>query len=365
MLLLLLACRTSPPETELDVDQVTTSVRSGPPESRRWAQAVITGLRAAEQPIHRSQVCQVLAVIEQESGYQANPPVPGIAGMVREELAERLRSLGPLQDDALDALLAIRAPDSELTYEQRLEAARNERDLDLLYREVLDHAADTVPVIGSMTQALLPGVLERLNPVTTVGSMQVRVDYALEHRRAADVPRKALRDHLYTLEGGVLFGTLRLFDGAQGYDAPIYRFADYNAGPYSSRNAAFQRQLQTITGQPVTADGDLLVYNDRGRPRADQNGETVRVLTDWAQTLEPPLPRSRILADLEHEKSARFERTDTWGAVRTAFAEKMGREPAYAIVPDVALDSPKLQGAWSTSTFANRVDRRYRDCLER
>lgn len=362
--LVLVGCGSPEGPPQLTEAQVTAKVRPGTEQPERWARAVIAGLERAEQPVTPQTACQVLAVIEQESGYQANPPVPGIDRMVEQELRDQLSFLGPLDDAAFEALLNVRAGQDQPTYGERLRAAETERDLDLLYREILDHAASTVPVVGSATQKLAAGWLERHNPVSTVGSMQVKVDFARDQRNGDDVPRRELRDHLYTIDGGVRFGTLRLFQTAD-YADPLHRFADYNAGPYASRNAAFQRQLQTISGQTVQSDGDLLVYNDRGRPRGQQNGQTVTVLTRWAGDSGLDLPPDRIVRDLRNEKSAAFEETATWKAVRDGFEAKLGREPAYAIVPVVTLDSPKLNGNWTTESFAKRVNRRYRACLER
>ena len=44
------------------------------------------------------------------------------------------------------------------------------------------------------------------------------------------------------------------------YEKPIYRFADYNSGMYSSRNAAFQSMLNSLTDAELSLDGDLLLY---------------------------------------------------------------------------------------------------------
>ena len=51
--------------------------------------------------------------------------------------------------------------------------------------------------------------------------------------------------------------------------------------------------------------------------------------------------------------------------MRAYWEAEQGKEAPYARVPDVELDSPKLSGNWTTRTFAERVQRRYKDCLQR
>lgn len=55
------------------------------------------------------------------------------------------------------------------------------------------------------------------------------------------------------------------------YDKAIYRFADYNSGVYSSRNAAFQRMLNALTKTEISLDGDLLLYNKDGDVKSNQS----------------------------------------------------------------------------------------------
>lgn len=362
--LLLLSCRPAP-DPGLTVAQVQGYVPSGTADREAWAGAVHQAIRAAGQPVDEDHVCQVLAVIEQESGYAPDPAVPGLAGIALRELeqsaAERLGRLG---DDALELLLDVTPEGSEVSFRERLAKVRTERDLDRLYRDLVRHHEGRLWGLSTARAVLAPGLAERENPVTTAGSMQVAVAWALEHPAERGQSTDEVREALYTVPGGVHYGTKRLFDQDAPYREPIHRFADYNAGVWASRNAAFQERVADLSGEKLTLDGDLLVYNRRGRARRQQDGETVGALFAWVATGVPDLDNKRVRADLELEKSAKFEQTATWRAVQEAWSATHG-EPRYARVPEVTLDSPKLAGTWTTATFAKRVQKRYDACRAR
>ena len=366
MSLLLLACVGGPePVPELSVEELTRLVRKDAEDREGWATDVRDALRRAERPVDADHACQVLAIIEQESGYDPDPAVPGLAGIVEEELtAEVEDKLGFLGDTALSMLLDVAPEGREQTFREQMGAVRTERDVDLLFRDLQAHHAQKAPRLASGVERIAPRMLERLNPVSTAGSMQVQVAYAQAHPVSEGLGREAVRDLLYTRHGGVLYGTLRLFDHDADYDSPVYRFADFNAGQYASRNAAFQTQLGELTGTELAPDGDLLIWNERGRP-ANADGETVNALLDWRAAQAPDFTEARLRLELRTEKQRAFESTKTWRLVRASWAEEHGREPAYARVPDVALDSPKLSGQWTTRFFAEKVQGRYESCLVR
>ena len=195
--------------------------------------------------------------------------------------------------------------------------------------------------------------------------MQVSVrfaeDWARAHKGNAATPA-AVRESLYTRPGGVYYGTARLLYFPAGYDDMIYRFADYNAGLYTSRNAALQSQVAFLTGKTLVLDGDLLSYDKNGSPR-DDDTQSLRALQLFAERFAPQLSPRQLRQDLLAEKTLAFEDTATYRAVKSAVAQRSGAPAVYAILPEVAISSPKFSGTRSTAWFAHSVQRRYESCL--
>ena len=365
-LILLLACRfvaRTPPDPGLTEAEIATLVRPGTEHAESWARDVRAALVAAHQVPDRDHVCQVLAVIEQESGYAADPAVDGLGAIVDRGIHEALDSLGPLEGPTRKALLDQVPPGETRTFEQRIRTVRTEQDVDRLFRDVVAYHREKAPKLAHLAELLFPRLLERYNPIATAGSMQVSVAWAQAVGRDEGLDAQAVRERLYTQAGGVHYGVRRLFEGAS-YDEPIFRFADYNAGVYASRNAAFQIHVGTVTGLDVVADGDLLAYDRNGRA-SGEDGQTMTALLAWRLQRAPDLSEGRLRRDVRKEKAQAFEETETWKRVRADFETVKQRAPKYAAIPDVALVSPKMTRSRTTRWFAEMVETRYRSCLAR
>ncbi|MEQ1565408.1 MAG: DUF1615 family protein [Myxococcota bacterium] len=361
-----LGCVTPPPpDPGLSVEQITALVRPDVKDRAGWAYDVRAALIAAGRTPSEEDVCAVLAIVEQESGYAADPSVPGLSGIAKAEIEEQLAVLGPVSDLGKDWLLSPVPEGQTLSFEQRLGRVKTERDLDVLFREIVSYHTGDVPGLQKAGALLMPARIDGLNPIRTAGSMQVSVSWAQELGGGEGLSRDAVREALYTRAGGLRYGTARLFAHEATYDDPSYRFADYNAGLYASRNAAFQEALAKVTGMKVAPDGDLLIWNDAGRLESKQSGQTMTAALVWRATLAPDLEESRVRADLRAEKTAHFEETETWRRVRETYRGKFDADPPYARLPDVALESPKIKKKWTTAWFAQSVDKRYEACRAR
>ncbi|WP_342378549.1 DUF1615 domain-containing protein [Myxococcus stipitatus] len=356
-----------PPPPRLTQQQVAKLIPPHVKEREGWARDVLTALEAEEVFPSPMTVCSVLAVIEQESGFQADPAVPNLSRMVRKRLEEHADTLGPLGRKALSSVLKGKAPGQKRTFDARLRAVHTERDLDRLFRDMLAYYEAEYPTTFA-TMNLASSLfssrrLEDLNPVTTAGSMQVSVRYAVE-KEGEDADPVKVRESMYTREGGVRFGTARLMGYEAAYPQPLFRFADYNAGLYASRNAALQAQVSQLTQVPLTLDGDLQLYDKNGVPRSEDS-KSLTALLSFRRQHAPELSENQVRRDVKKEKREDFESTETFRAVKRVYANQTGEAPAYAQLPQVTLQSPKLKGERTTAWFARSVDARFQKCQAR
>lgn len=315
-----------------------------------WATDIYAALATLEIPATPENICSTVAVTEQESGFQADPAIPGLPGIAWKEI-DRQRERAGVPKLLLDAALALPSGNGK-SYRERLDAVKTELQLSDLFEEFIGMVPLGKKFFGDR------------NPVRTGGPMQVSVAFAETHAAARPYPYPVssnLRREVFTRRGGMYFGIAHLLDYGAAYDRPIYRFADFNAGQYASRNAAFQNAVTQASGIPLDLDGDLLRY-DHGQPvREPGNTElAVRVLARRLGTNNDEIRR-----DLELAKAREFERTRLFSRV-FALADQVGGMPApRAVLPRIELHSPKITRKLTSDWFANRVESRYQTCLGR
>ena len=315
-----------------------------------WVTDIYAAFTAMQIPVTADNVCAVLAVTEQESSFRADPPVPGLPAIAWKEI-ERQAERASVPMLAVRAALLLPSPNGK-SYGERIGSVKTEKQLS----EIFEDFIGMVP-LGKTFFA-------NRNPVRTGGPMQVGIAFAESHAAAKPYPypvHGSIRHEVFTRRGGMYFGIAHLLDYPASYDSPIYRFADFNAGHYASRNAAFQRAVTIASGVPLTLDGDLLRY-DRGEPTADP-GETETALRTLAKRIG--MSTAQVRRDLELGRTYEFEQTRLYGRV-FALADKVNvTAVSRAVLPKIQLKSPKITRNLTTEWFANRVSTRYRSCLAR
>ena len=358
------------PPPALTAAQIQAAFPDGVGDPAGWAKDLLAAFGASGLVPDATRVCAVVAVLQQESGFQADPPVANLGTLVRTRLREEAERYGPLGPAAMDRLLKDRAPGDRRTFEERIKRLRTERELDLLFRDMLEAERREHPAMiatANLLDTLFRGRrLEDLNPVTTAGSMQVSVRWAVDYARSRGWPdaEESVRDALYTRAGGLRFGVPRLWGYALTDPDVLYRFADYNAGQYASRNAAVQRGLAQLTGIRLAADGDLLAYGSDGRP-VPEDSETLQAFRVFRERFVPSFPDARLRGDLEKAKEQDFEETPSYLALRRVYRERIGDPLPTASIPELELKSPKLRRGYTTAAYARNVLRHHRACLQR
>ena len=312
-----------------------------------WAIDIYAAFAAQGIDPTTQNLCATLAIAEQESGFRADPAVPGLGKIALAEI-DRRAAQHDVPRLLVHAALLFTSPNGK-SYDQRLAAARTEQDLSRIYEDFIG----SVP----LGKRLFAGD----NPVHTAGPMQVSVDFAQRYARAHTYPYPypatgSIRHEVFTRRGGVYFGVAHLLDYQASYSRLLYRFADYNAGFYASRNAAFQQTASLASGIPIALDGDLVRYDNTRQASA-----TEVAVGALARSLG--MSESQIHRALQQSDSAKFEQSTIYQRV-FALAEQQERRPLpRAVLPRITLESPKITHKLTTEWFANRVDQRYQRCM--
>jgi hypothetical protein len=190
--------------------------------------------------------------------------------------------------------------------------------------------------------------------------MQVNVAFAEQFSAATPYPypvKQSIDDEVFTRRGSLYFGIAHLLDYRAPYPVYLYRFADFNAGQYASRNAAFQNAVSIAAGIPLAADGALLPHD------ADANPEGATELAVRTQAARLSLSEAAIHSALTQGRAYSFETTVLYTRVFALAERKAGRSLPRAMVPQIKLAGPKIKRKLTTDWYAHRVDERFKRCL--
>lgn len=361
-----------PPERQpIDAAAVARATAApGVDDPAGWAADLTAALAASELGPTTERVCSALAVAEQESGFVADRPIADPGALVDAWIAAATyryepAGKGPFKD-ALTQVFATAAKGQSQSFMQRLRKSTTEGQMFAIYAELVDtfdyswpRAFETVKFAGEVDDI---GVFD-FHPLDTAGCMGVPVEF-IEARARAD--REDLSEAMaraYTRTGCLDLGVAKLLGGHDGYDDPIYRFAEHHGERFASRNAALQERIHTLTGRPIPYDGRLLFYEGNGEISL-RPSPTFLALLALRDRYGLPLSESKMMRDLGRERERRLEDTDTWAKIQQTYLSNTGRDAVYARIPD--LDYKDREGAPRTAAwFANQAVQRYRGCLLR
>ncbi|KMK91505.1 MULTISPECIES: DUF1615 domain-containing protein [Aeromonas] len=309
-----------------------------------WANDVVTALTSQGLTVSDHNVCTVLAVAEQEATYQADPVVPGLGKIAWKEINARAGKL-LIPEFMVRTALSIKSPTGK-TYAERIDKLRTEREMSEIFEDMIGEVPMGKQLFGNM------------NPVRTGGPMQVSVAFAEANTRGYPYPVKdSIRHEVFTRRGGIWFGTKHIFGYPADYPDTLYRFADFNAGWYASRNAAFQAAVSRLSGKNLALDGDLIRYD------SDLPGKTELAVHAIAGQLS--MSKQAIHQSLKLGDTAEFGQSDLYHRVFTLADQKVGKRLPRAILPGIQLKSPKITRNLTTAWFAKRVDEREQRCVQK
>jgi hypothetical protein len=353
LLILLAGCSSTPDKGSREPAEVRAQLVTLLPENladrQGWAADIQFAFQSMQLLPSTENLCAVLAVTAQETGFKADPAVPGLGRIAREEIDRRAARLG-IPQMAVSAALSLKSPDGR-SYATRIAKVQTERDLSLLYEQLIDQ----VPLGAQL--------LARANPVRTAGPMQVSIAFAEQHAAELDYPYAdagSIRHEVFTRRGGLYFGIAHLLGYRNSYTRHLYRFADFNAGWYASRNAAFQGAVTAATNVPLVEDGDLVIP-------ASLFGNQVGSTETAVRKLAGPLGMSdgQIRQALDQGRSFEFEQGALYAKVYALAEQRKGRPLTREALPNIRLESPKITRKLTTAWFANRVQERYQRCINK
>ena len=329
---------------------VSRLLPDGVADRAAWATDIYAAIAALDIPPTPENICAVVAITAQESGFRVDPTVPGLPAIAKKEI-ERRRERAGVPKVMLDAALALPSSNGK-RYGERLDAVKTELQLSDLFEDFIDR----VPLGRTF--------FADRNPVRTAGPMQVSISFAESFAAARPYPyplSDSIRSEVFTRRGGMYFGVAHLLDYRAPYDRYLFRFADFNAGRHASRNAAFQSAVTQVSGIPLVLDGDLLRYED-GRPTREP-GATELAIRVLARRLD--LGTGEIRRDLELGTTGGFEQSALYSRMFALADKASGKRVPRALVPDILLQGPKITRKLTTEWFARRVDGRHQACLQR
>ncbi len=170
---------------------------------------------------------------------------------------------------------------------------------------------------------------------------------------------------MYTIPGGVDAGVAALkpmfvqyaarYGSAGDLSWLFFVGMDYNYGPFSSRNMIEQIRIRDMSSvMDLQIDGDLLQYDDKGRP-SPKESETLKA----ASIALPSIPKKDIFDTFLLEKEPHYVYTDIHQKILTEHTARFGPTP-FAVIGDLRMgESSQIKYGITlrTRTYLNKLDK--------
>ena len=335
-----------------------------------WVQAILDGVERNRIPMCREIVGLVATLIAIESSFRVDPLAVDVSrGESLKRLLERteyefMEKYGPLVQLPGVHYVYLKYRDR---YLPKLAACHTEGEVDAVARDIAtDLARDASAFPGPIRNVIREQLNKLVYVVRTKGSMQLNFTRAKEvmKDRGEQFTDGELVEYMYTLHGGIDVGIAALkpmfVQYAAHYGKPddmswlFFVGMDYHYGPFSSRNMMEQIRIRDLSGQKIAIDGDLLFYDDKGRP-ADRESETLKA----TRAIFPRLPRLAIVDAFLLEKKPQFIYSDLHQSIVTAHRQRFGDTP-FAVIGDLRMghNAQLKHGAtWRTRSYLHKLDR--------
>jgi len=374
-------------------------------DAEEWTLSVLMALCANDMPLAPEYVSLVFAIIEKESSFIAHGLLPNQPEGFRKLAHHLIDDIFSGDSTALERIfgkqLGAKLARAVITLAKKLGILSGERakqkfdelyerfgwhrittewDIENVLSEDILTLSEGITPLSLSVRAFLacsPDVEQRLRShslLRSVGPMQVSVKRvrSLVQNDLQELTEDEIRRLLYTIEGGVYFGTMKLQrlvniyaeEGLLSAEAVEFIAADYTAGIYISRNAAFIQQIGVLVDTSFPADTTL---------RSPQVKEALRkILKGLSDSEDGAVKESNInswayldqiqrIGSLARKKW--LEQSILYQMVKRQYGYYTGREPVYAVIPRKHHYSPK-NGAYAIATVAKQTRETFSDsCL--
>jgi Protein of unknown function (DUF1615) len=340
-------------------------------ERSEWIDAILYAVQKNGLPLCKEILGLTASIISIESSFRADPAVVDssksetISGQLERAEKELFQKYGTWLVIPPVPQLYQRYKDK---YYPQLLQCRTEGEVEIVARHIADDLKRDVSILPDFMRGVVNKEIDKVvNVVRTKGSMQLNFPRArqLMKERGESFTDQELTDYIYTIPGGVDVGVAALKPMFMQYAATYGSISDlswlffvgmdYNYGPFSSRNMVEQIRIRDLSSfMDLQIDGDLLQYDDKGRP-SPKESETLRATS----IAFPATPKDKIFDSFLLEKEPHYIYSDIHQTILTQHASRFGPTP-FAVIGDLWMgeNSQIKHGiTFRTKTYLNKLDR--------